>query len=317
MPSSAPPLPVSRDDVVAAAARIKPYIHHTPIATSATLDRMLGLHAFFKCENVQKVGAFKARGAVNAVLSLDEATAGRGVVTHSSGNHGAALAYAASIRNIPCTVVMPDDAPRVKFDAVSGYGARIVQCRQSERQQTADREAATTGGVLVHPFEDPAVIAGQGTAALELLADIPDLDLVIAPIGGGGLLSGTSLVAAGSGCAVVGSEPELVDDAYRSLASGVLQPRVPNPGTLADGLLTGLGETTFSILRHTAPEIVLVTEDDIRWAARFHLERMKLVVEPSGATPLAALREIAPRWSGRRVGLVISGGNTDFSWLHD
>jgi threonine dehydratase len=306
---------VTRDDVVAAAARIAPYLHHTPIATSATLDGMLSVAACFKCESLQKVGAFKARGAMNAVLSLDDATAARGVVTHSSGNHGAALAYAASIRDIPCTVVMPEDAPQVKFDAVSGYGARIVRCRQSERQTTADREAAATGGVLVHPFEDPAVIAGQGTAALELFADVPDLDVVIAPIGGGGLLSGTSLVAAGSECALVGAEPALVDDAYRSLASGVLQPRVPNPGTLADGLLTGLGETTFTILRRAAPEIVLVSEEDIRWAARFHLERMKLVVEPSGATPLAALREIAPRYAGQRVGLIISGGNTDFAWL--
>jgi threonine dehydratase len=303
------------DDVRRAAERIDGYAHRTPIATSATLDRQLGLTAVFKCENLQKVGAFKARGALNAVLSLDDATAAHGVVTHSSGNHGAALAYAASIRAIPCTVVMPEDAPTVKFDAVSGYGARIVRCAQTEREATAAREQAATGGVIIHPFENERVIAGQGTAALELLEERPDVQLIIAPVGGGGLLSGSAIVAAASGLGVIGAEPEAVDDAYRSLASGVRQPRVPNPATLGDGLLTGIGVLAFEILKRLGATVQLVSEAEIVDAARFHLERMKLVVEPSGATGLAALRKLAPQWQGHTVGVIISGGNTDFGWL--
>jgi threonine dehydratase len=303
------------DDVHAAAARIAGYVHRTPLATSATLDRELGLQAVFKCENLQKVGAFKARGAVNAVFSLDDATAARGVVTHSSGNHGAALAYAAAMRGIPCSVVMPADAPAVKFDAVAGYGARIVRCAQSEREAVARREQKATGGIIIHPFEDVRVIAGQATAALELFEDRPDLDLVIAPIGGGGLLSGTAIVAAAAGVPVIGAEPEEVDDAYRSLASGIRQPRVPHPSTIGDGLLTGIGAVPFAILTRLGATVELVTEQEIVQAARFHLERMKLVVEPSGATGLAALRRLAARYRGTRVGVIISGGNTDFGWL--
>ncbi|MGB5736170.1 MAG: threonine/serine dehydratase, partial [Thiohalocapsa sp.] len=257
------------------------------------------------------------RGALNAVLSLDAATAGRGVVTHSSGNHGAALAFAAAVRAIPCTVVMPDDAPLVKQDAVAGYGATIELCGQYERDQTAARVCAETGGVLIHPFEDPRVIAGQGTVTLELLEDAPDLDAVITPVGGGGLLSGATVAVAATSpeTAVLGAEPELVDDAYRSLVSGRRQPRVPNPGTLADGLLTGIGANPFSILSRHHVEVVLVSEAEIVAATRFHLERMKTVVEPSGATGLAALRRVADRFAGGRVGVVISGGNTDFAWL--
>jgi len=307
--------PPTLSDIHAAAARIAGHVHRTPLATSTTLDSELGLSAFFKCENLQKVGAFKARGAVNAVLSLDEATAARGVVTHSSGNHGAALAYAASIRSVPCTVVMPEDAPAVKFDAVAGYGARIVRCAQSEREATAAREQIATGGVIIHPFEDPRVIAGQGTAAVELLEQQPDIEMIITPIGGGGLLSGCAIVADAAGVDAMGAEPEAVDDAYRSLMSGIRQPRVPNPVTLGDGLLTGIGELAFTILNRLEVPVQLVNETEIVDAARFHLERMKLVVEPSGATGLAALRKVAPRLKGSKVGVVISGGNTDFAWL--
>ncbi|NIA25688.1 MAG: pyridoxal-phosphate dependent enzyme [Gammaproteobacteria bacterium] len=306
------------DDVSAAADRIGGFVHRTPIMTSATLDRDLDASVFFKCENLQKVGAFKARGAMNAVLSLDEDTAARGVVTHSSGNHGQALAYAASIRKIPCAVVMPDTAPRIKVDAVRGYGADVVFCPQPEREITAARVRAERGATMVHPFNDPAVIAGQGTAALELVAQVEGLDLLVAPIGGGGLLSGTALVAEAllpSG-AVVGAEPKLVDDAYRSLVSGFFQPRVPHSATIADGLLTGMGELAFEILRERKVEIVTVSEDQIVAAARFFAERMKLVVEPSGATSLAGVREMGERVTGLRVGVIISGGNTDFSWLH-
>jgi len=308
---------VTFPDVQRAAERIRPYLHRTPLLTSATLNEELGLEAFFKAENLQKVGAFKARGALNAVLSLDSATAERGVVTHSSGNHGAALAFAAAVRAIPCTVVMPDDAPQVKQDAVAGYGATIELCGQYERDRTAARVCAETGGVLIHPFEDPRVIAGQGTATLELLEDAPGLDAVMTPVGGGGLLSGATIAVTATSptTAVLGAEPELVDDAYRSLVSGRRQPRVPNPGTLADGLLTGIGANPFSILSSHDVEVVLVSEAEIVAAARFHLERMKTVVEPSGATGLAALRGVADRFVGGRVGIVISGGNTDFAWL--
>ncbi len=303
-------------DVRAAADRIAGYVHRTPVLTSATLDRQLGATVFFKCENFQKVGAFKARGATNAVLSLADAAAARGVVTHSSGNHGAALAYAASIRGIPCVVVMPDGAAAVKVEAVRGYGAEVVFCPQREREATAARVVAETGGTLVHPFDDPAVIAGQGTAALELLEDVADLDVVLAPVGGGGLLSGSTLAAAQRpGIRVIGAEPERVDDAYRSLTSGVLQPAVTDPDTIADGLLTGLGERPFAILREHAVPIVTVSEDAIVEAATFHLHRMKIVVEPSGAVGLAALRKLGGEVAGLRVGVIISGGNTDFGWL--
>ncbi len=307
----------SLDDVRAAADRIGPYVHRTPVITSATLDRELGASVFFKCENLQKVGAFKARGAVNTVLSLDEAAAVHGVVTHSSGNHGAALAYAAGVRGIRCAVVMPHEAPAVKVEAVRGYGAEVVFCAQSDREATCDRLQRGRGATLVHPFDDPRVVAGQGTAALELFEDVPDLEAVIAPVGGGGLLSGTAIVARGlrPRAAVIGAEPGAVDDAYRSLETGIRQPPVPDPLTWADGLLTALGELTFRVLRHLQVRIVTVDEDEILAAALFHLQRMKLVVEPSGAAGLAAVRRLGAELAGRRVGIIISGGNTDFRWL--
>jgi threonine dehydratase len=304
-------------DIRAAAIRIAPYIHRTPVITCRTLDDQIQARAFFKCENFQKVGAFKARGATNAVLSLDDETAARGVATHSSGNHAAALAYAASIRDIPCTVVMPDAAPEIKVEAVRGYGAKIVFCKQSEREETCERVVAETGATLIPPFDDLRIIAGQGTAALELLEEVGDLDAVVTPVGGGGLLAGTAVVVKSlrTQAIVYGAEPEAVDDAYRSLETGVRQPGVENPETIADGLLTGLGELNCEILRERHSRIVTVTEEAIAEAARFHLERMKLVVEPSGATGLAALRGIAPEIYGMKVGVIISGGNTDFRWL--
>ena len=304
-------------DIRAAAIRIAPHVHRTPVVTCRTLDDQIQARAFFKCENFQKVGAFKARGATNAVLSLDDETAARGVATHSSGNHAAALAYAASIRDIPCTVVMPDAAPEIKVEAVRGYGAEIVFCKQSEREETCERVVAETGATLIPPFDDPRIIAGQGTAALELLEEVGDLDAVVTPVGGGGLLAGTAVVVKSlrKQAIVYGAEPEAVDDAYRSLETGVRQPGVENPETIADGLLTGLGELNFEILRELHARIVTVTEEAIAEAARFHLERMKLVVEPSGATGLAALRAMVPEIYGMKVGVIISGGNTDFRWL--
>jgi len=308
-------LPVTLTDVEAAAVRIEPYIHRTPIFTSSTLDHELGSRVFFKAENLQKVGAFKARGATNAVLQLPDDT--RGVVTHSSGNHGQAIAYAASIRDLPAWVVMPRTAPELKVDAVRSYGAEVVLCEHAERESTAAAVVERTGAALIHPFDEPAVIAGQGTATLELVEQVPNLDLVVAPIGGGGLLSGAATVGSGQKrtLRVVGAEPYAVDDAYRSLRTGVRQPGVESPVTLADGLLTGIGARPFTILNALGTEVVRVTEATILEAAYFLLQRMKLVVEPSGATPLAALRTEPDRFRDRRVGVIISGGNTDFAWL--
>ena len=306
---------VSISDVAAAAVRIELHVNRTPVVTSATVNAEVGAEVFFKCENLQKVGAFKARGAVNTVLSLGDDEAARGVVTHSSGNHGQAVAYAASLRGVPCTVVMPDDAPAPKVNAVRGYGATIVSCPHMEREATTARVLDESGGVLVHPFDDPRVVAGQGTAALELLDEVSDLDVVMTPVGGGGLMSGTAVVVRDRLGAIrlVGAEPLAADDAYRSLASGELQPAVADPETVADGLRTGLSELTFAHLSQLGVEVVTVDEAAITEAARFHLERMKLVVEPSGATTLAALRHLDV--AGKRVGVIVSGGNTDFSWL--
>ncbi len=271
---------------------------------------------FFKLENQQKVGAFKARGALNAVLQLDEAAARRGVVTHSSGNHGQALAYAATIRGIECTVVVPDDAPQVKLDAMRSYGAKIVLCPHAERLTTADRVRQETGATFVHPFNDPRVIAGQGTAALELVDQVADLDVVIAPVGGGGLMSGTTVAARRliPHSRLIGAEPSQVDDAAKSLAAGEIQPDTGLP-TMADGLRTALGQLTFDILTAGRVEIVTVSEEAIAAAARFHLFRMKHLVEPSGATGLAVVRRIADQLAGKRVGVIVSGGNTDLKWM--
>jgi threonine dehydratase len=304
-------------DVTAAAERIAPHVHRTPVATSATLRKESGAEVFFKCENLQKVGAFKARGALNAVLSLDDDAAGRGVITHSSGNHGAALAFAAAVRDIPCTVVMPDHAPQVKIEAVRGYGAQIEMCRHADRETATARLIQETAATLVHPYNNAAVIAGQGTAALELIEDIGELDMVITPIGGGGLMSGTAITTRHKlpGARIVGAEPFAVDDAYRSLQLGEIQPPVADPDTVADGLLTGLGDLTFATLSWAGIEIVRVDEDAIVEAALFHLHRMKILVEPSGATGLAAVRSLGNAVAGKRVGVIISGGNTDLSWL--
>jgi len=276
-------------DIQAAAARIRGFVHRTPVLTSATLDRELDAHVFAKCENLQKCGAFKARGACNAVLALDDAAARRGVITHSSGNHGAALAYASGVRGIPCTVVMPDTAPDVKVAAVKGYGAEVHFCKAAERDAVCARLQKERGTTMVHPFENPFVIAGQGTAALELVEDVAELDAVIAPVGGGGLCAGTAVI--------------------------VRQPRVEGAKSWADGLMTGLGEPNFALLQQHDVRIVTVSEEAMLEAARFFLQRMKIVVEPSSATVLAALREIAPEVRGKRIGMILSGGNTDFGWL--
>ncbi|GMR02932.1 MAG: pyridoxal-phosphate dependent enzyme [Acidimicrobiia bacterium] len=303
-------------DVVSAATRIAPFVHRTPVFTNAHLDELVGGDIFLKAENLQKVGAFKARGATNAVLSLSDVEVARGVVTHSSGNHGQAVAYAAAIRGIPATVVMPHHAPKVKVEAVSGYGAEIVFCSQDERETTLQTLQERTGAVIVHPFDDPAVIAGQGTATLELVEQAPDLDVIVAPIGGGGLLSGASLVGEHEHIDVIGAEPEAVDDSYRSLRDGV---RYPATGAISvgDGLLTGLGELAFRILSAASRRILLVSDEEMLSAMRLMAVRTKLLIEPSSATAIAAIIRYREEFSGRRTGLLISGGNVELGRLSD
>jgi threonine dehydratase len=294
---------ITIDDVLAARERIAPYIHRTPILTSSYVDDESGASVWFKCENMQKVGAFKARGALNAVLSLSDQDAARGVVTHSSGNHGQAVAYACSIRGIPATVVMPEHAPSVKVAAVRGYGASVVPVPHRERASTVEQLVADHGLTEVHPFEDLNVIAGQ-----------PDIDVILTPIGGGGLLSGSTVVATSRGITAIGVEPELVDDAYRSLRDGERQPATGNM-SIGDGLLTGIGALAFDILRSAETSILLVTDDEMREAMKLFATRMKIVVEPSGATVLAALLRHKDVFSGLRVGAIISGGNVELSQL--
>jgi len=306
------------DDVLAAAERIRGHVHRTPVATCAGIDGIAGAAIHFKCENLQKVGAFKARGATNAVLSLDAEAAGRGVATHSSGNHAAALARAAALRGVPAHIVMPSTAPPIKRAAVAGYGAQITECEPTleARESTLAEVVARTGATFIHPYDEPMVIAGQGTAALELLADVPELEMVLTPVGGGGLLSGTAITVSGSWpeIEVWGAEPAGADDAFRSLRDGRLYPSV-DPRTIADGLLTALSERTFRIIRSHGAGILTVTEEGIVRAMRLLWERAKLVVEPSAAVPLAMVLEHADCFSGRRIGIILSGGNVDLEDL--
>ena len=306
------------EDVLAAAERIRGHVHRTPVMTSSAIDGIAGAQLHFKCENLQKVGAFKARGATNAVLLLDDEAAQRGVATHSSGNHAAALAYAAGIRGVPANVVMPSSAPPVKKAAVSGYGALITECEPTleARETTLDAVVERTGATFIHAYDNPMVIAGQGTASMELITDVPDLNAVIAPVGGGGLMSGTAIAVSSSrpDINIWGSEPAGADDAFRSLRDGTLYPSVA-PKTIADGLLTSLSDRTFRILSDRLEGILTVNEETIVRAMRLLWERMKLVVEPSGAVPLAAVLQNPKRFADRRVGLIISGGNVDLDHL--
>jgi threonine dehydratase len=306
------------DDVMAAAERIEGHVHRTPVAACATLDEMAGCRLHLKCEQLQKVGAFKARGATNAVFSLDDDAAATGVCTHSSGNHAAALARAAGLRGIPAHIVMPASAPPVKRAAVAGYGAQITECEPTleARETTLARVQARTGATFIHPYDDPRVIAGQGTAALELLDEVDGLDALVVPVGGGGLASGTVTAAAGwrFGVEVWGAEPEGADDAFRSLRDGRRYPSV-RPDTIADGLLTALSDRTFRILYRGLTGILTVDDDAIVRAMRLIWQRAKLVVEPSAAVPLAAVLEHPTHFAGRSVGLILSGGNVDLDNL--
>ncbi len=309
-------------DVEAAARRIAPQVRRTPVVTSPGIDRTAGVEIAFKCENLQRTGAFKFRGASNAVLALSDRDAADGVCTHSSGNHGAAVALAARLRSIPATVVMPAGAPRVKRRAVESFGAQVVECEPTLAAREAALRAvvARRSGRVVHPYDDFHVIAGQGTAALELLDDprtapwceplAGPVDAILAPVGGGGLLGGSALAGAHRGCRVFGAEPAGAADAMRSLRAGRIIP-VESPDTIADGLRTSLGQRNFAIIRRLVEDILTVSEDSILAAMRLLWERTKLVVEPSGAVPLAALLEHGPPRGCARVGVVVSGGNVD------
>jgi len=310
--------PTTFDDIRKAAERIAPYVHRTPVLTSSSLDERFGGQLFFKCENFQRIGAFKARGATNAVFSLDEERAGAGVATHSSGNHGAALALAASLRGIRSWIVVPTDAPVVKSESVRRLGANFVSCEPglANREAALEKVLADTGAEMVHPYNDWRVIAGQGTAAMELLEDQPELDLLMTPVGGGGLLSGCAVAAKAMrrGIEVIGCEPAGADDAQRSFRSGELQ-AMPNPRTVADGLRGALGTRTFAVIRTLVDDIVTVSEDEIIAAMRLVWERLKIVIEPSCAVPVAALLSGAVRLDGRKAGIVLTGGNVDLDNL--
>ncbi|MCP4895519.1 MAG: pyridoxal-phosphate dependent enzyme [bacterium] len=306
------------EDVKLAAARVSSRVHQTPVMTCEGLDRIAGAELFFKCENLQKVGAFKARGATNAVFSLSEEAAQRGVATHSSGNHAAALAWAARERGIVAHVVMPTSSPRIKRIAVEGYGAEITDCEPTlmAREAALEEVVARTGATFIHPYDNPEVVAGQGTAALELHAEIDRLQIVVTPLGGGGLLSGTAIATAGLAghVEVIGAEPEIADDAYRSLRAGVLLPS-DDSMTVADGLRTALSPMTFGVLRRFGVRVLTASEEGIIEAMRMIWERAKIVVEPSAAVTLAIVLANPAEFQGRRIGLILSGGNVDFDHL--
>ena len=306
------------DRIRSAHERIRPYIHRTPVITSARLAEASGASLFFKCENFQKIGAFKARGATNAVFALDEVAARRGVTTHSSGNHGAAVARAAKLRKIPAHVVMPSNSAKVKIRAVESYGAQVVFCEPTEeaREVTCAEVIKKTGATLIHSFENENVIAGQGTAAMELLEDISDLDMIMCPVGGGGLLSGTAIAAKAirPQIKVIAVEPANADDAAQSFRAGrhlVTKKKF----TIADGLRTNIGEPNFAVVLRYVDGIVTVSEEAIVSAMRTMWETMKIVIEPSAAVPYAAILERSIDVGGKRVGIILTGGNVDLDAL--
>lgn len=306
------------NDMIAARDRINPYVHRTPVLTSRMLNEQTGAEIFFKCENLQKAGAFKARGASNAVFGLSDEQAKKGVATHSSGNHGTCLSYAAGRRGIPCTVVMPRTAPQAKKDAVKGYGGRVVECEPS----TSSREAvfaevvAETGAEFVHPYNDPRVIAGQATCSFELIEQVDRLDAVVAPIGGGGMVSGTCLTLSNLAphVKIYAAEPEQADDAYRSFKAGhIIADDAPE--TVADGLKVPLKELTWHFVSNHVTDILTASEQEIIDAMKLIWKRLKIVMEPSSAVPLATILKNPEIFAGQRVGVIITGGNVDLDKL--
>jgi threonine dehydratase len=305
-------------DIEQAHDRIRPFIHHTPVMTSVSINEIVGAELYFKCENLQKVGAFKFRGACNSVFSLSDEEAKNGVCTHSSGNHAAALALAARMRGVPAYIVMPENAPEIKKKAVAGYGALITFCEptQAAREATLTQISGQTGATEIHPYNYFNVICGQGTAAKELIEETNWLDVVMAPVGGGGLLSGTAIATRKllPNARVIAAEPAGADDAFRSFYSQTLHPSV-SPKTMADGLLTSLGSLTFPIVLGNVDQVVTVSEEGIVRAMRMIWERMKIIIEPSSAVPLAAILENKVEVKGQRVGIILSGGNVDLGKL--
>jgi len=305
-------------DVIDAHQRISDYVHRTPVLTSASINQIFNASLFFKCENFQKVGAFKFRGATNAILSLSKEDAQRGVGTHSSGNHAAALSLAARMQGIDAHIVMPRTAPAIKKTAVESYGGIITFCEpnQQAREEGMEEVVRKTGCTFIPSYNHPDIVCGQGTAAKELIEDVGDLDIVAGPVGGGGLISGTSISTKAllPGAMVIAVEPAGADDAFRSFSSGKILPSV-NPKTIADGLLTSLGDITFRVIQEHVDQIVTVSEESIIGAMRLLWERMKIVVEPSGAVPLAGILERKIDVEGKRIGLILSGGNLDLSSL--
>ena len=305
-------------DIEQAHDRIRPFIHHTPVMTSVSINEIVGAELYFKCENLQKVGAFKFRGACNSVFSLSDEEAKNGVCTHSSGNHAAALALAARMRGVPAYIVMPENAPEIKKKAVAGYGALITFCEptQAAREATLTQISGQTGATEIHPYNYFNVICGQGTAAKELIEETNWLDVVMAPVGGGGLLSGTAIATRKllPNACVIAAEPAGADDAFRSFYSQTLHPSV-SPKTMADGLLTSLGSLTFPIVLGNVDQVVTVSEEGIVRAMRMIWERMKIIIEPSSAVPLAAILENKVEVKGQRVGIILSGGNVDLGKL--
>lgn len=310
----------SKEEFVAVHQRIKPFIHRTPVLTSSFIDALVGAKVYFKCENFQKMGAFKMRGAVNAILSLSDEERSKGVVTHSSGNFAQAVALAASQQGVKSFIVMPENAPIVKKRAVEGYGGVVITCESTieARERTAEAVRKERGASFLHPYNQKEVILGQGTACIEMLEQVDGLNDILVPVGGGGLASGTAMAAArmSEGLRVYGVEPALVDDASRSLMSGRIESNL-HTNTIADGLRTTLGDLTLPILKEYLAAIFLVSEKEIIEALRLIYERMKIVVEPSSAVPLAALIKNKKMFEDRSVGVILSGGNVDLSVFFD
>ncbi len=310
--------PPDYNTIEEAARRIESYIHRTPVLSSYNLNSIIGGEMFFKCENLQKAGAFKSRGACNAVFSIDEKELTKGVCTHSSGNHAAALARAASLRKTKAYIVMPDNSSRVKIDAVKQYGGEITFCSPNlkSREETLKKVIEKTGALEIHPYNDYRIIAGQATAAKELIEDVGSLDIIMAPVGGGGLLSGTALSASfySQGTKVIAAEPLGADDAYRSFYEGRFVPS-ENPVTIADGLLTSLGTLTYPLITKFVDEIITVKEETIIQAMKLIWERMKIIIEPSSAVPFAAILENKSKFKNKRTGIILSGGNVDLDKL--